>query len=232
MEKMRSLFVLVLGVLLAAVGAVWLTGCVTGRPPAFVSPQAVGDAVLLLQPEVRLGQAAASSTEAQITDGLNGDLRDGLAGNNISIVTAEPGADTKRLRAALLSGLLAARAAGFGRVKPGADLGVSDLVAPVAREGAHAIVFGVLSRAPQGEFVPRAPDEIVPLPDDRPDYVIPQTGRAANSVDSVALDVVVVDSRTGRAIAHRHVVHPARNIDDVRLAIPVLVHEALRGLQP
>jgi hypothetical protein len=137
------------------------------------------------------------------------------------------------LRQEVLDAWLEGRAQGLGRLKPGADLDLGSLRQVSEAAGARTVVLSVLTRTGtfQGpdEYVPRPPDEIISSPEERPDYVIPRTGRNEFR-EGVDLDLLVVDAATSRVVTHRRVSYPAAGRAGAGEAIEPLVHEAVRGL--
>ncbi len=210
-----------------------LPACSAGRPPVLEGARPIGPSTLVLQPEIRLGSGTDPATARVVSEQLVSQIRGSLAASGIEItgVGGQP-----KLRSALLAGWSHARNQGFGRIRRGADLGVADVIGPAAQEGAKSVLLAVLTRpglpTPDSPFVPRPPGEIVPQPEDRPDYVIPQVHHGSGAASGVALDLVVVDATTGRVVADRHVEHPAQSVDDVVSVLPVLVREAARGITP
>ncbi len=220
------------GVVLAAILVTLLAACTAARPPVFDAARAVGPRTLLLAPEIRMGRAGTTAVQ-MLNDRLVLDLRQALSGTGLEIMS--PGdKDGPPMRAALLSAWHTFRRQGFGRIKPGTDLGVIDQLGPARGDGARSLVLAVLTRLGQGNdddvYVPRPPGELIPPRETAPDYVIPQAGPRGE--DGVALDLLVVDSSTGRALAHRRVSYPASTPDEVLAAMPVLVREVSRGLSP
>ncbi len=214
---------LLAGVLLAA-------ACTAARPPVFDAPRTVGPRTLLLAPEIRMGRAGTTAVQ-RLGDRLVLELRQALSGSGLEILSPADKSGPP-MRAAVLSAWHTFRQQGFGRIKPGTDLGVADELAPARSDGARSLVLAVLTRIGQGNdddvYVPRPPDELIPPRETQPDYVIPQAGPKGE--DGVALDLLVVDSATGRALAHRRVSYPASTPDDVMNALPVLVREVSRGI--
>jgi hypothetical protein len=221
MTPRRALGVLVLS--LIVLGA----ACRSGPPPALRVPQTVPRECLLLSPEVRVGERR---DDQLLVTQVAEELRAQLQARGFSTgVEAEDGPNAP-LRRTLLDLLLRLR--GAARLRTGAEAGVLESLRGVTDAGWQvAVVVRLAGYVPEpGVGVPMPADAVMPDRERGPDYVIPRApGVGPNAV---ALDLLAVDGRSGKVVAHRRVAMPVDTPERLKAAIPSLVRESLRGLTP
>ena len=219
------------GLLLTA-AALASAACSAPRPPFLAPSRAVGGEVILFQPEARLGSAGSQPIEEALVDGLIAELRKALTANGLSPSVAPRDPSMERSRRAVIAAWARARAGGRHRLRPDEPLGVEEALLPVREWGADTVVAAVLARrglfVPEGEYVPRPPGELVVLPDEKSDYEIPRARDYTE--EGVSLELLLVDARNGRIVAHRRVTYPAAGDRDIAAVLPRLVRMATRGL--
>ncbi|MCE5246962.1 MAG: hypothetical protein ABFD84_12965 [Candidatus Polarisedimenticolia bacterium] len=218
----------------ATAAVVCAAGCASSPTPVFERAKSVGPSVLVLVPQVRTVLNISPVDQASLTDQLSVELRRTLAGASLEVKEGSPERTFAALRGELLDAIARARLTRSGRFAPGTDLGLGPSLAAATDAGARAVVVAELTRLGAGrggkDYVPIPPGELVKLPEDRPDFIVPQRPSAAGGGSGVELRLLVVDAANGHVLAHRVVVDPAMSVDEIRTAMTALVREACRGL--
>ncbi len=216
--------------------AVGLTGilvaCAGSVLPVFDTPRELAGSVLVLAPVVHLGELGVKDNSF-LVEPLERSVRQALAGKGMSIVEGLSDDALASFRQALQLAWSRKRAAGDRRFKAGEELGLQELLEAPARTGARSVAFVVLSGNGEGTgsgYVPVPMGEIIPLPEERPDYVVPRTG-SGGFARGVDMDLLLVDLQTSQVILHRRVSHPAQDAGELIDAITVLSRELTRGLR-
>jgi hypothetical protein len=209
------------------------TSCAGGPPPVFQPNRAVSGELLLMEPAVRLGSGGDEFVESTVATALERELRGSLAGNGIELVSIADENEVANARAALVEAVERTRLRGR-RLRSGSRLAIAEVLPEMVGTGARSALMAVLSRSgmprDEDQWVPRPADEIIPLPEDRPDYEVPMGPEASGRTD-VTLDVLLLDVETGEVVMHRRVFHPADTLGAISEALPVLVREAVRGVR-
>ncbi|RMF76063.1 MAG: hypothetical protein D6738_02150, partial [Acidobacteria bacterium] len=192
--------------LVAAVLAALLAACTGGPAPVFEGRRAVGGGILLIEPAVRIGGAGVRLLADEARAELFRQLRQQLAGRGLDIAPLRPEGDDAAIADRLVRTVVAEKLRGR-RLRAGASLHVDGLGELAARYGATVVAAAVLTRsgiAPdEGEFLPIPEGELVPLPDERSEYEVPDASpRGRPGVD---LDFVLVDAVAGQVRLHRRV---------------------------
>lgn len=211
-----------------------LAACTGAAMPVFDAPQVLAGQMLVLTPELRIGAAKLGIDRQDLVEVLDNTLRQTLSGRGIPTVSGKQGGKTlKDLRQALLQAWVDQRAASSRRFRKGQEISLGDAAQPVLREGTSSVSLSVLtvsgSDAFSGGSVPIPPDEMIPLPEERPDYSVPKPGSVALS-ETLSLDLLVVDVASGRVLLHRRVAYPLAHKGDLLDALRILSREATRGL--
>jgi hypothetical protein len=220
--------------LLAGLAGLLTAGCASGPPPLFEGARPVGAQMLLFAPEVRLGGRDAARDNILVGGVLERELRSAFVGHGVSIDRAPNDDDAERLRKAVLVALDEQRVRNRRlRVDNTLPLQASltDVAVPL---GSRAVAVALMVRSgvvTDGRtYLPRPADEIVELPEERGDYEIPNADDYANS--SVGLDLIVLEVPSGRVKLHRRVSEPVQTLVEIQQALPALVREATRGVEP
>lgn len=209
-----------------------LAACAGSVLPVFDTPRELAGSVLVIPSVVRLGELGAKDSSF-LVEPLERSVRQALAGKGMAIVESPSDDALASFRKALQVAWSRKRAAGDRRFKAGEDLGLQELLERPARTGARSVAFVVLSGNGEGNgsgYVPVPMGEIIPLPEERPDYVVPRSG-SRGFARGVDMDLLLVDLHTSQVILHRRVSHPARNVGELIDAITVLTRELTRGLR-
>lgn len=219
--------------LLALVAAL-LAGCASGPPPLFEGARPVGAQMLLFAPEVRLGGPDAAQDNILVGGVLERELRSAFVGHGVAIDRAPNNDDAERLRKAILAAIDDQRVRNR-RLKVGNTLPVqaslTDVAVPLDARAVALALFVRSGVVTDGRtYLPRPADEIVELPEERGDYEIPNADDYVNS--SVGLDLIVLEVPSGRVKLHRRVSEPVQTIVEIQEALPTLVREATRGVEP
>ncbi|MBP7149526.1 MAG: hypothetical protein KBD01_18520 [Acidobacteria bacterium] len=215
-----------------ACAAALLAACAGGAPALVAAAADVGDSGVLLAPEIRLGAAAHAAEVQRVTEWLVRETRQALAAHGVTPLAAEADdAAAGEWRSAMLRAFQRLVPASAGHLRSGTSLGLGQELLEHAPDEASVLWLPVLRRigpdAADGGYLPH-PEGLVPVPGTGPDYEVPQAGEF--DADSLVLDLLAVDARTGRVALHRRTVEPVASVDDMIAAIPLLVRNALRGV--
>ncbi len=208
-----------------------LGGCSLSRPPVFEVSRELHGSLLVMAPSIR-GVKATGSSREHLAQAVETKLRQAFAGHGLRVVQGAEGEAFTSFRRGVEQAWAKQRVAGARRFRTGADLGLRSLLELPASTGARLAAFVVLAghgTVSAGEYMPVPPDEIILMPEERPDYVVPKAGHQgiARGVD---LDLLLVDLRSGLVVMHRRVSHPASSSGEIYEALPVLVRELTRRL--
>jgi hypothetical protein len=212
--------------------------CPGGTPPVFEAPKALGERVVMLEPELRLpDRLTRQPTDRDLVEtSLTRRLRQALAGKGIGFSEPEEGGEAvAAIRSNLLEAWRSQRTQSARRMRVGARVKLPPGAAAMRAAGARSAVLPILSGRTAGadgdDYAPLPPQQGVHwLPEERSDYEVPTAGEKGMT-SGVDLDLVIVDLETGEIVAHRRVIHPAADASDIIGAMPVMVREVTRNLQ-
>lgn len=220
----------------AALALAVLAGCASGPPPVFDGPRTLGSRVMMYEPVLRVPETMVDSPRDRdlLSEALETRLRQALAGNEINSERVDGSEiSVQELRANLLDVWRSQRGQAGRRLRIGTQVELPPGTEALAASGARSVILPVLSgRHPAVDgsgYVPLPHNEVMWLPEERPDYEIPTAG-AEGMNSGVDLDIIVLDLGTGQISAHRKVIYPAADAGDIMAALPVMVREVTRGL--
>ncbi len=209
-----------------------LLGCSAGKLPVISGPQAIGGDLVLLEPQLRARDIDKARDRQMLTGAVSSELGQLLAARGM-VLDRQSGDEIEAVHKGIRQAWARRRSSSSRLFKDGELLGLEKELAGAPAVAGRPLVFVVLARVGalrgSGGYQPIAPDEMIELPDERADYVVPQAGSVAVA-GGVDLDLIVVDGRTGQVKTHRRVSHPAHTPTEILGALPVLLREVSRGL--
>lgn len=210
-------------------------GCAANRAPVFEPTRTLGANVLVLEPDLRLGSSMTAPDESVLADQLMGELRRALSGAGLNVAPATESPRFDGLRSALIDLGVRARSQRLGRLRPGTRVELGEGAAAAREAGGSTVVLAVLGRSgawyDEDGYAPRAPGEVMPLPDDKPDFYVPDA-RANSMQAGVDLELLAVSVTDSEVVLHRRVSYPAQTTAEIAEALPRLAREAARNLAP